>query len=176
MNLEPHLDASTSPPGSVLSYKNLGYSIKRKVGQRQVIDDVSVDIRAGELFELAIMVFRFIRIHQFFLIILPGTIQSGSVTHQSNSPSSLLIPTSAKNTLLDLMSSSKTLRQGRSVSIRVVEWQMAAYYFTYRIQVLNEQVVDVSLMQKTAKFVEQEAGVSGIFTILELITYALHLQ
>lgn len=74
------------------------------------------------------------------------------------------------------MSSSKMLRQGRSVSIRVVEWQMAAYYFTYRIQVLNEQVVDVSLMQKTAKFVEQEAGVSGIFTILELITYALHLQ
>ena len=56
-------------PGSVLSYKNLSYSIKTKAGQKQLIDDVSVDIRAGEL--LAIMVCRTIHIPQFSLIIIP---------------------------------------------------------------------------------------------------------
>jgi hypothetical protein len=56
-------------PGSVLSYKNLSYSVKTKAGQKQLIDDVSVDIRAGEL--LAIMVYWTILIPQFSLIIIP---------------------------------------------------------------------------------------------------------
>ena len=56
-------------PGSVLSYKNLSYSIKTKAGQKQLIDDVSVDIRAGEL--LAIMVCLTIHIPQFPLITIP---------------------------------------------------------------------------------------------------------
>jgi hypothetical protein len=56
-------------PGSVLSYKNLSYSVKTKAGQKQLIDDVSVDIRAGEL--LAIMVSWTIHIPHFSLIITP---------------------------------------------------------------------------------------------------------
>jgi len=51
-------------PGSVLSYKNLSYSVKAKAGQKQLIDDVSVDVRAGEL--LAIMVHWIINISQVF--------------------------------------------------------------------------------------------------------------
>jgi len=53
-------------PGSVLSYKNLSYSIKAKAGQKQLIDDVSVEVRAGEL--LAIMVHWIIHISKFSLI------------------------------------------------------------------------------------------------------------
>jgi len=52
----PPFSSSTevvNAPGSVLSYKNLSYSVKTKAGQKQLIDDVSVDIRAGEL--LAVM-------------------------------------------------------------------------------------------------------------------------
>jgi hypothetical protein len=60
---------SVNSPGSVLSYKNLSYSVKTKAGQKQLIDDVSVDIRAGEL--LAIMVSRTIHIPHISLIIVP---------------------------------------------------------------------------------------------------------
>jgi len=73
-NLKPHLGASTTPPGSVHSYKNLSYSAKTIAGQKPLIDDVSVDIRGGEL---AIMV-SFISTG-FFLIIIPGTIRSVSL-------------------------------------------------------------------------------------------------
>ncbi|KDR73313.1 hypothetical protein GALMADRAFT_251927 [Galerina marginata CBS 339.88] len=40
-------------PGSVLSFKHLSYAVKTPNGQKKLIDDISVDIRAGEL--LAIM-------------------------------------------------------------------------------------------------------------------------
>lgn len=57
-------DDLVNAPGSVLSYKNLSYSVKTKAGQKQLIDDVSVDIRAGEL--LAIMVCQTIHVSKFF--------------------------------------------------------------------------------------------------------------
>lgn len=76
-------------PGSVLSYKNLSYSVKTKAGQKQLVDDVSVDIRAGEL--LAIMVRLSIHIPHSSLIVIPGTIWSGFVDHQSDYSFSLLM-------------------------------------------------------------------------------------
>ena len=40
--------------GSLLSYEHLGYSVSTKQGSKLLIDDISVEVRAGEL--LAIMV------------------------------------------------------------------------------------------------------------------------
>ncbi|KAJ3510930.1 hypothetical protein NLJ89_g4395 [Agrocybe chaxingu] len=49
----PSVDEIVNVPGSVLSFKHLGYSVKEKDGSKVLVDDVSVDIHAGEL--LAIM-------------------------------------------------------------------------------------------------------------------------
>jgi ABC-type microcin C transport system duplicated ATPase subunit YejF len=42
--------------GSVLSFAHLSYAVDAKQGKKLLLDDVSVDIRAGEL--LAVMVSR----------------------------------------------------------------------------------------------------------------------
>ena len=66
----PYSNLSTAEvvnaPGSVLSYKNLSYALKTKAGQKRLIDDISVDIRAGEL--LAIMVCRSVHLPHFLTI------------------------------------------------------------------------------------------------------------
>ncbi|KAF9554187.1 P-loop containing nucleoside triphosphate hydrolase protein [Agrocybe pediades] len=43
----------TSTSGSTLSFKNLSYVVKTKAGSRRLVDDISLNVRAGEL--LAIM-------------------------------------------------------------------------------------------------------------------------
>ena len=45
-----------SSSSSVLSYRHLSYSVKTKDGQKQLVDNVSVEVHAGEL--LGIMVCR----------------------------------------------------------------------------------------------------------------------
>lgn len=47
-------DAGNALKGSVLSFKHLSYTVKTANGPKRLVDDISVDIRAGEL--LAIMV------------------------------------------------------------------------------------------------------------------------
>lgn len=45
----PSPETSARPTGSVLTFSHLSYTVKTKTGDKKLIDDVSVSIKAGEL-------------------------------------------------------------------------------------------------------------------------------
>lgn len=109
------LDARTPSSGSTLSYRHLSYNVKVADGRKTLVDDVSVDIRPGEL--LAIMVCTSLWVNDNQLNGLPRAhLALVSSTFPLPIPhKSISIPL-GKSTLLDLMSFRKSMIEGGSVS------------------------------------------------------------
>lgn len=151
--------SSVSRPskGSILSYEHLSYSVSTKQGVKLLVDDISLDIRAGEL--LAIMVRTFDRTFR--------CTQNSFVQGPSGS---------GKSTLLDLMAFRKACTPGGKVSVNTSSCLMRSLKVLNTKAALNGRPLSQSSVAKVSCFVEQEDALLGVLTVRESITYALRLQ